>query len=287
MSKLLGSWGFMSKRTKIFLLIALLILFGTLAYVSYRSERSGDPKILYGNVDVRQVQTSFRVSGRVISMPFQEGDLVKQDTLMGVLDPQPYLDEVRRQEAALEGMIIQLKNANLILDRRIALKGDGGVSQEDYEDTLSSRDQLKASVEQTKAALGVAMTNLKDTKVYAPNDGTILTRVREPGSVVREGDPIYTLSLLSPVWVRAFVSETTLGKIYPGMRAIVTCDGGCHYEGQIGFISPVAEFTPKTVETTQLRADLVYRIRVIVNNPDLLLKQGMPVTVKLLDDHGK
>lgn len=277
----------MSKRVKIFLLVALLVIIGTLSYVSYRTRHESDPFVLYGNVDVRQVQTSFRVSGRVTTMPFQEGDLVTKDTLMGVLDPQPYLDEVRRQEAALEGMIIQLKNANLILDRRIALKSDGGVSQEDYEDTLSSRDQIQASVEQTKASLGVAITNLKDTKVYAPNDGTILTRVREPGSVVREGDPIYTLSLLSPVWIRAFVSESVLGKIYPGMKAQVLCDGGCNYEGQIGFISPVAEFTPKTVETTQLRADLVYRIRVIVDNPDLLLKQGMPVTVKLLEDHGK
>jgi HlyD family secretion protein len=53
------------------------------------------------------------------------------------------------------------------------------------------------------------------------------------------------------------------------------------YHGQIGFISPVAEFTPKNVETTELRTELVYRLRVIVNDPDNGLRQGMPVTVKL------
>ena len=84
-------------------------------------------------------------------------------------------------------------------------------------------------------------------------------------------------------WLAAFVSERDLGRIYPGMPAEVHTDtpGGKIYKGQIGFISPVAEFTPKTVETTQLRTDLVYRLRIIVENPDRFLKQGMPVTVKL------
>jgi HlyD family secretion protein len=101
--------------------------------------------------------------------------------------------------------------------------------------------------------------------------------------VVNFGDPVYTLSILSPVWVRAYVSEPELGLIYPGMAAEVYTDthGGPVYTGHIGFISPVAEFTPKTVETTKLRTDLVYRLRVYADNPDQGLRQGMPVTVKL------
>ena len=159
----------------------------------------------------------------------------------------------------------------------------GGISDQDYDDAISSRDVFSANLKEAQAALGVAQTNLNDTELYAPADGTILTRIREPGTVVRQADPIYTLSLLSPVWVRAFVSEGQLGLIYPGMPAEVHTDtpGGQVYKGHIGFISPVAEFTPKTVETTQLRTDLVYRLRIIADNPDQGLRQGMPVTVKL------
>ena len=92
-----------------------------------------------------------------------------------------------------------------------------------------------ANLKEAQAALGVAQTNLKDTEMYAPADGTILTRIREPGTVVREADPIYTLSLISPVWVRAYVSEPQLGLIYPGMPAEVYTDtpGGKIYKGQL------------------------------------------------------
>jgi HlyD family secretion protein len=119
--------------------------------------------------------------------------------------------------------------------------------------------------------------------VYAPSEGIILTRVREPGSVVREGDPVYTLSIVSPVWIRAFIPEPLLGVVYPNMQAEVftNTENGPTYKGHVGFISPVAEFTPKTVETTELRTDLVYRLRIIADNPDQGLRQGMPVTVKL------
>ena len=161
--------------------------------------------------------------------------------------------------------------------------GDGSVSQEDYTNSISSRDVNAANLREAEAALGVAVTNLQFTQIFCPNDGYILTRVREPGSVVLTSEPVYTLSLISPVWVRAFVAERDLGRIYFGMPAEVHTDtpGGKVYHGHIGFISPVAEFTPKTVETTQLRTDLVYRLRIIADNPDQGLRQGMPVTVKL------
>ena len=121
-------------------------------------------------------------------------------------------------------------------------------------------------------------------------DGIILTRIREPGTVVNPSDPVYTLSVISPVWIRAYVNEPELSMIYYGMPAEIYtdtqegADAGPIYTGQVGFISPVAEFTPKTVETTKLRTDLVYRIRVYADNPDQYLKQGMPVTVKVRVD---
>jgi HlyD family secretion protein len=91
------------------------------------------------------------------------------------------------------------------------------------------------------------------------------------------------LQLLSPVWIRTYVTERDLGRIRLGMPADIYTDSRPNkpYHGQIGFISPVAEFTPKNVETTNLRTDLVYRLRVIVSDRDYGLQQGMPVTVKL------
>ena len=95
--------------------------------------------------------------------------------------------------------------------------------------------------------------------------------------------PVYTMALLDPVWVRTYAPEPDLGKIHPGMKAQIFTDSfpGRAYDGWIGFISPVAEFTPKTVETPELRTSLVYRLRVYVHNPDNSLRQGMPVTIRL------
>ena len=116
----------------------------------------------------------------------------------------------------------------------------------------------------------------------APSDGTVMTRVREPGSMVASSTPVYTLSLRNPVYVRAYVSEPNLGRIAPGAAVRVHTDSsGKAYRGQIGFISPRAEFTPKTVETAALRTDLVYRVRIVLPGGARVLRQGMPVTVRV------
>jgi HlyD family secretion protein len=144
-------------------------------------------------------------------------------------------------------------------------------------------DNARAQLAMEDAQLAIASRRLADADLVAPADGVILSRVREPGAIVAAGTTAYVLSLTSPVWVRAYVAEPDLGRIRPGMTAHVTTDSapGKAYTGHIGYISPVAEFTPKSVETRELRTDLVYRLRVIVDNPDGGLRQGMPVTVTL------
>lgn len=274
---------------KKFTLLLIVIAIGMASYYYYPIyfiHNKQDPNILvlYGNVDVRQVELGFQVRGRVEKMFFQEGDLVHPGALLAVLDKQIYRDQVRQAEANLEAVRLNLKNAENLLQRRVEIANTGSISREDLENTLTSRDVLAANINQLEAALAIAKTNLQYTEVYAPTEGTILTRIREPGAVVIESDPVYTLSITSPVWIRAFVSEPQLGLVYPGMPATIYTDtpNGKVYHGRIGFISPVAEFTPKTVETTQLRTDLVYRLRIYADNPDKGLRQGMPVTVHLL-----
>ena len=109
--------------------------------------------------------------------------------------------------------------------------------------------------------------------------------MREAGAIVAAGETVFVLSLTDPVWVRSYVSEVDLGRIKPGMEVSVRIDtpGAPVLKGRIGFISTTAEFTPKTVETRELRTALVYRIRIIVHDAGDILRQGMPVTVSVLD----
>jgi HlyD family secretion protein len=162
----------------------------------------------------------------------------------------------------------------------------GAISTEERDDAKAALDEAQAQVKSAEARLAQAQTRLGDTQIRAPSDGIILTRVREPGAVVAVGEPVYSLALDTPVWVRAYIDEPNLGNIFPGQQALVLTSAGREYPGQVGFISPQAEFTPKTVETAQLRTDLVYRLRVIVNNPDKALRQGMPVTVHISRNGG-
>jgi HlyD family secretion protein len=148
-----------------------------------------------------------------------------------------------------------------------------------YEDIKAARASLRAE----QARLAESERRLTDSRLFAPNDGIIFTRAREPGAIVSSGDTTFTLTLSSPVWVRTYVDEPNLGYVRPGMVARIRTDAspGQVYQGKVGFISPKAEFTPKAVETPELRTRLVYRVRIVVDNPDQGLRQGMPVTVTL------
>ncbi len=141
----------------------------------------------------------------------------------------------------------------------------------------------EAAVLKAEAAVKTAEIRLSDTELKSPSDGIVITRALEPGAIVQAGPTVLTLSLEKPVWVRAYVHEPQLGKFPPGTRVTLHTDGDPdhHFHGTVGFVSPRAEFTPKSVETEELRTSLVYRMRVIVDDSDGSLRQGMPVTVAL------
>ena len=104
-------------------------------------------------------------------------------------------------------------------------------------------------------------------------------RLVEVGSVVSPGTPVFEIDGLRHPWVRAYLNERDLPRVRLGQAVTIRVDGlpGRSFSGRLAFISPRAEFTPKTVETRALRVDLVYRIKVDVDNPDGSLKLGMPV----------
>ena len=141
----------------------------------------------------------------------------------------------------------------------------------------------EASLAALEAARDLAAQRLEDTRLLAPAAGVIRTRILEPGAMAAPGAPVFTLALTDPLWVRAYISEPDLGLVHEGMRAEVRTDTlpDKTYQGWVGFISSTAEFTPKTVETTELRTKLVYRARIFVCDPQEELRLGMPVTVTL------
>lgn len=147
-------------------------------------------------------------------------------------------------------------------------------------------EAAKAQLEAENASLAQTERRLADSDLIAPNGGVILTRVREPGAIVGAGETVYALTIISPVWVRSYVAEPDLGRIRPGLPVEVRTDAGKTYSGRIGFVSPVAEFTPKSVETKELRTSLVYRLRIVVDGDTTGLLQGMPVTALVTSGRG-
>ena len=147
------------------------------------------------------------------------------------------------------------------------------------EDIAQAEAQLQAS----EAQLALLKQQLRDADLTAPVAGVVRSRLMEPGEITSPQRPVFSLAVVDPKWVRAYAAEPDLVRIGPGMRASVTVDGlpGKSFDGWVGFISPVAEFTPKAVQTEELRTSLVYEVRVFVKDAANTLRLGMPATVRL------
>jgi HlyD family secretion protein len=152
-----------------------------------------------------------------------------------------------------------------------------GPRKEDIEDA-------RAQVEQAKASLKLTETQLSYTVLYSPFSGVVLVKSGEIGEVVNPGTPVLTLADIENVWLKAYISETDLGKVKWGQEVIVTTDlrPTKAYKGRISFISSQAEFTPKNIQTEKERVTLVYRIKVDISNLDRELKPGRPADGKIL-----
>jgi HlyD family secretion protein len=293
-----------------------------------------DPLMLYGNVDIREVDMAFRVPGRIDQVAVEEGETVERGALLATLDTASVEARIGEADAAVIQARAQLaklrsgnrpqdiaqararvaaaeaaaRNAQADFDRRQALVEPGAISRDQWAQTVADRDRAAAQLAETRQALSLAQagarqediaaaeaqlraaeasrrgvrTDLGDTRLVAKSAGTVITRAREPGAIIQPGETVLTLSLDRPLRVRAYVAEPDLSRVAPGMKVTVTADGNpTTYQGTIGYISPRAEFTPKSVETEDLRTDLVYRLRINVENPDDMLRQGQPVTVEV------
>ncbi|MCG3675690.1 efflux RND transporter periplasmic adaptor subunit [Aliarcobacter butzleri] len=221
-------------------------------------------------------------------------------------------EEILEAKAAMEEAIENLNKTKDTYNRQANLfktkstsEENFTISQLNYKQALATLDKAKALYELRKNGyrnedIKIQESNLKsleiqaeklkidlnDSLIKAPVDGVILTRFKEIGAITNAGESILEIAKTDEFWVRAYIDEKNLGNIKPGLKMSIQTDSRSeNYEGVIGFISPVAEFTPKNIETQELRADLVYSFRVIVKNPDDKIRQGMPVTLKIAQNN--
>lgn len=323
-------------------LVVLIVLLGCAAggYYWWRNYQAIESRelVLYGNIDLRQVQLSFNNSDRIAEVLVQEGDHVRKGQVLARLDTsrlEPQLAQATAQAAAQRQVVERLRNGSRpeeIAQARAnvdSAKADLVNAQRQYErlknaaDISAGRAVRQQDVDIAKAALQVAESKLAvnqktldlavlgprkediaenearlraneaqaallrqqlaDFQLLAPTDAVVRTRIMEPGEMATPQSPVFALAITDPKWVRAYVSEPDLGKLKPGTAVSIAVDSfpKRRFEGWIGFISPVAEFTPKAVQTEELRTSLVYEVRVFVKDPEDALRLGMPASVYL------
>lgn len=279
----------MNKKKIIPVIIVILAI--VIAVVYWRTdigkhENNHSDLVLYGNVDIREVRLAFNGSEHVGAMQVDEGDPVKAGQLLASLHTERLQAARDRSHAELaaaraeaHAALLSYKRVRDLAKRKLASREDADVAQ------AKSR-VAEAQVKAAEAALSQADQALKDAQLYAPVDGVIRERIVEPGDFVTPQTPVFTLALTDPVWVRTYLPETWLGRVKPGTRVEILSDSYPDkvYRGWVGSISPTAEFTPKNVETPELRTRLVYQMRVFACNPRDELRLGMPATVTLLTD---
>ena len=325
------------KKRIIPIAIAALAAIGVAWWLTHRHAASQEI-VLYGNVDLREVDLAFNDSQRIVEVLAREGDRVRQGQVLAQLDTSrliPLLDQAEAQAAAQRAIVDRLHHgsrpqeiaqarANLALARADARQahddyrrlqsvsnssGGRAVSRQEVDDAGAQADVADAKVAVNRKALQLALIGprqediaqaeavldgeraqvalleqeLADAQLRAPLDAVVRSRVAEPGDMASPQKTAFTLAITDPKWVRAYVSESDLGRVRAGMPATVAVDSfpGKRFAGWVGFISPEAEFTPKTVQTQELRSSLVYEIRVFVKDPDDALRLGMPATVYL------
>jgi HlyD family secretion protein len=244
-----------------------------------------------------------------------EAKVASQKAIVARLETGSRPEVIRQARADVAAAKARVQDAEVTHKRNRGLYKENAVSRQAVDDSQAGLDTTHADLKVAEEALALAVEGprseeieeahamlrmdeaqlalaaeiLKDTELYAPADGIIRNRILEPGDMASPQTPVITLAMINPVWVRTYAPETVLGKLSPGMHAEVSTDSypGKSYTGWVGFISPTAEFTPKNVETPELRTRLVYQVRVYVCNPKDELRLGMPATVTIpLDQSG-
>jgi HlyD family secretion protein len=268
--------------------------------------REGDT--VTGGVELARLDTGELTAARDAAAAQLQGAEARLAELRRGSRPQ----EVLQAEAAVRSARQRADEAGRDADRTQKLFGGGAVSQQALDRALTTRDVADATLDQAQQTLALvregprvetvraqeamvqqaranvarAEAALANAVVYAPFDGRITVRHREPGETVSPGAPVLTLLDPTDRWVRIYVREDEIGRVKLGMGARITSDTYPDkvYQGEVTYIGSEAEFTPRNVQTTEERIKLVYPVKVrISGDPGFELKPGIPADVTLLE----
>jgi HlyD family secretion protein len=328
----------MNRTPLIVVLVVVVAAAAALGWWFTHQHKPATELVLYGNVDLRQVELPFNGAERIAAVLVSEGDHVTRGQVLARLDTsrlQPQAAQAAAQADAQQQAVEKLRHgsrpeeinqARANVDQAgadattarakyerlatLSRSSEGrALSRQDLDDAKAAADaasakldasrqalrlqqigprrediaQAQAQLRALQAQLALLQRQLTDADLIAPMDAVVRSRLVEPGEMASPQKPALSLAITDPKWVRAYVNETDLGVVRSGMNATITVDTfpQKRFAGWVGFISPVAEFTPKTVQTPELRTSLVYEIRVFVKDPGDDLRLGMPATVHL------
>lgn len=274
---------------------SVLLLIITFPVMSSCSKKNGDIAGS-GTVEAYEVQISPIYPGRIRRILVSEGDTFKQgDALVDLQNDemQADLDYSTAGYEAARTQIAQAKadyeNAMAERKRGEAMFASDGISRQDL-DRLITREKVAASryqaagaqADQVQAAIRRSRTRVRETTLYAPISGVVLSRNFEPGEVAMTGSSILSVADMSTMRLNVFIGERDLPGVRSGSKANVSVDGfEKSFEGIVESISDRAEFTPKNVQTADARSRLVYEVRIRLPNPERILKQGMPADARI------
>ena len=274
---------------------------------------NNDKSDAYGNFEATEVIISSKASGSILKFTIEEGDVIKKDKLVGIIDSTDlYLkkQQALKQKNAIASRIASINSqiavqeqqlSNLMVDqKRIKnLFQDGAATQKQLDDINGGVDLIKKQITATKVqkngildeieALEMQIAQIDESISYCyiknPVEGTVLTKLAEAGEVTSFGKPLYKIANLEVVKLKVYVSGVQLPEIKLGQEVEVLIDkdatSNTKLKGRISWISQTAEFTPKTIQTKDERVNLVYAVKVDVVN-DGSLKIGMPGEINFI-----
>ena len=238
----------------------------------------------------------------------EKASIAQQEATVAKLHNGSRPEEIMQAEAQVDALAAEENNARVYYERISGLLEQGAVSRQSADDAEARWKAAASNLANAQAALSLANTgprsediaaaeaqlealrvglkndeyNLSQATLVAPQDGIIRSRLLEPGDMASPQKPVYMIGLGNKKWIRAYVPESRLGEIREGMEAKVYIDSFPNeaIDGQVGYISDTAEFTPKSVQTEELRTLLLYEVRIYVDDKENRLRMGMPATVK-------
>jgi HlyD family secretion protein len=217
-----------------------------------------------GTVEVTEIQISSKIAGRITSVPFEEGEAVEKGAIVARISA----SELSAQMIAASS---NLTNSQKNFYRSDELYKSGSLSKQGYDNALNAFSNARSQIELLSA-------QIENTITVSPLSGIVLERVLEPGEMAFPGSTIVTVADLKKVWLKIYVRETDLGKVKIGNKARIFIDSypDKPFPGKVSAISNKAEFTPKTIQTKDERVKLVYAVKITADNPEMVLKPGMP-----------